>query len=200
MNRRLPPTLLIAALVAALAPAAAPAKGPVEAALEGPGLEAPVPFGWMHGGADDDPRRAPFEHVALATGLLTAVFADASAERFEAASRGLRLVPPPGDLGPKYTLTHRFEGPGGVEVVQDVYPYAEPRPVLFIAPRSWFVAGAGLRQALVGAGLPPDSGSGDDDGPWSPGMWLAALGALAAAAVALATRRRPRTDGAQASA
>ena len=149
----------------------------------------------MHGGATDDPRRAPFEHVALVTGLLTAVFADASVETFDAAARGLRLEPPRRDLGPRYTLTHRFEGPGGLEIVQDVYPYAEPRPVLFVAPRSWFVAGPGLREALVEAGLPPKPGSRSDDGPWSPAVRLATLGAaLAAGVLALAVRRRPR-DG-----
>ena len=193
--------MLATALLGALLPSLATAKGPIEASLEGPGLEAPLAFGWTYGDADDDPRRAPFEHVALATGLLTAVFADASVQTFDAAARGLRLEPPRGDLGPRYTLTHRFEGPGGVEIVQDVYPYAEPRPVLFVAPRSWFVAGARLRQALVEAGLPPNRGSRSDDGLWSPRVGLAALGAvLVAGVLALAVRRRPRTGGAQASA
>jgi hypothetical protein len=196
MTRRLTLATLATALLGALASFPAPAKGPIEASLEGRGLEAPLPFAWPHGAAPDDPRRAPFEHVALATGLLTAVFADASMETFDAASQGLRLEPPPGDLGPKYTLTHLFRGPGGREIVQDVYPYAEPSPVLFIAPRSWFVAGPGLRQALVEAGLPRDARGGED--PWWPlGVGLAAL---AAGVLMLARRRRPRARGAQASA
>ena len=186
--------MLAAALLGALLPFLATAKGPIEASLEGPGLEAPLAFGWTYGGAADDPRRAPFEHVALATGLLTAVFADASVETFDAASRRLRLERPKGDLGPRYTLTHRFEGPGGAEIVQDLYPYAEPRPVLFIAPRSWSVAGPGLREALVEAGLPAARGGGD--GRWSLGFGLAALGA----ALVLTTSRRPRAGDAQASA
>jgi hypothetical protein len=196
---RLSLAALVTALLGALVPSPASAKGPIEASLEGPGLEAPLPFGWTHGGADDDPRRAPFEHVALATGLLTAVFADASVERFDTASRSLRLARPQGDLGPKYTLTHRFEGPGGMEIVQDVYPYAEPRPVLFIAPRSWFVAAPELRQALVEAGLPPDRPSREHDLLWAFAPVLAAMVA-ALLGGALAMRRRPGASGAQASA
>jgi hypothetical protein len=131
---------------------------------------------------------------------MTAVFADASLERFDAANRRLRGTRPEGDLGPKYTLTYRFAGPGGGdEIVQDAYPYAEPLPVLFLAPRGWFVAGAGLRQALVEAGLPPTPGSRGGERPWSPGVGLAALGA-ALAACALAIRRRRGTGGAQAEA
>jgi hypothetical protein len=150
----------------------------------------------MHGGAADDPRRAPFEHVALATGLLTSVFADASMQRFDAASRRLRLERPQGDLGPRYTLTHRFEGPGGVEIVQDLFPYAEPGgPVLFIAPRSWFVAGPGLRESLVEAGLPAAT-RGGGAGRWSLGLGLAALGA----ALVLTMWGCPHAGGAQASA
>ena len=185
-------------LVAALASETASAKGPLEATLEGPGIHSPVAFALRYEAAADDPRRAPLEHLALVTGRFSAVFAGTSLETFDAASRALRLKPPPGDLGPRYALTYRLEGPGGgEEIVQHVYPYAEPRPVLFIAPRSWFVAGAGLRQAFVEAGLPPDPGSSGDDGPWSPGVALAALGAaLTAGALALATRRRPRTSGA----
>jgi hypothetical protein len=196
VTRQLTLATLATALLGALVPALAPAKGPIEASLEGPGLEVALPFGWTHDGTADDLRRAPFEHVALATGLLTAVFADASVERFDAASRRLRLERPRGDLGPKYTLTHRFEGPGGLEIVQDVYPYAEPGPVLFIAPRSWFVAGPKLRQALVDAGL-PSAARGDGDGRSSLGVGLAAL---AAGVLVLAMGRRPRERGAQASA
>jgi hypothetical protein len=199
MTRRLTLATLATALLGALAPSPAPAKGPIQASLEGPGLETPLPFAWTHGGAAHDPRRAPFEHVALATGLLTAVFADASVERFDAASRGLRLARPQGDLGPKYTLTHRFEGPRSMEIVQDVYPYAEPRPVLFIAPRSWFVAGPGLRHALVDAGLPPDRPSREHDLLWAFAPVLAAIVATLLGG-ALAVRRRPGASGAQASA
>jgi hypothetical protein len=193
MTRRLTLAILAAALLGALVLSPAPAKGPIEGSLEGPGLEDPLRFAWTHGAGVDDPRRAPFEHVALATGLMTAVFADASVARFDAASRGLRLEPPRGELGPRYTLTHRFEGPGGREIVQHVYPYAKPRPVLFIAPRSWFVARPGLRQALVEAGLPSaDRG----EGPWSLGVGLAALGAALAAGAVL---RSLRVGGARAS-
>jgi hypothetical protein len=90
-----------AALGSLLAVPTAQAKGPLEASLEGPGLDRPVRFEWTYGSAPGDPRRAPIEHLALATGLFTGVFADASPETFDVASRALRLRPPRGDLGPR---------------------------------------------------------------------------------------------------
>lgn len=90
MLRQLTVAILAIALLGALVPPLAPAKGSIEASLNGPGLEVPLPFAWTHGGVADDPRRGPFEHVALATGF-PVVFAHASMETFDAASRRLRL-------------------------------------------------------------------------------------------------------------
>ena len=185
--------LTAAALVGLLAPTGASAKGPIEASLAGPGLDAPVLVALAYEGPADDPRRAPLEHLALATGRMTAVLTGASLESFEAATRRLRVARPTGDLGPRFTLTYRFEGPGGGdEIVQDVYPYAEPRPVTYLAPDqllhtqgSWFVADEGLEHALVEAGLPPASSGGGGGFVWA----ALALLAAGAAAARLGTRR-----------
>ena len=176
---------LAATLVALLAPATAPGKGPLEASLEGPGLDAPIRVPLTYHGARDDPRRGPLEHIALATGLFalatglfTAVFADASIDDFEAASRALRIRPPAGDLGSRYTLTYRLEGPGSEEeIVQFVYPHAEPRPLTYLAPGSWFIADPGLEDALLEVGLP---GARAESGRST------IYGALAAIAIAIA--------------
>ncbi len=189
------------ALAALLTPAATLAKGPLEAALEGPGLDEPVRFIWTYSDAGDDARRAPIEHLALATGYFTAIFADASQETFDAASNALRARRPRGDLGPRYTLTYRLEGPGlDHGIVQDVYPYAKPRPVTYVPPSqypnilgSWFVADESLTTALVRAGLPRHAPASDG----SVHVRWAVIGSLAAfaAMLILTAGLRPRIRG-----
>ena len=87
---------------------------------------------------------------------------------------------PAGDLGPRYRIVYRVPGPSGAStIVQDVYPYAKPSPVthmrggqLFWGGQrtygGWLVAGAGLKTALVEAGLPKlaPSSSGESF-PWT---------------------------------
>ncbi|MDP9330356.1 MAG: hypothetical protein M3P11_06955 [Actinomycetota bacterium] len=64
---------------------------------------------------------------------------------------------PSGDLGPRYTLTYAM----GLEtttpsnqVVQYVFPFAQPQPVTYMPGRGWYVAHPRLKGLLVGFGLP----------------------------------------------
>jgi len=118
---------------------------------------------------------------------------------------------PAGDLGPKYTITYVMPGPNNEvdQLVQDVYPYAEPDPVTYTAPGQpffgteqthggWFVATSLLKDQLVAARLPQNSPTAvDDDGfRWTlTGGVVALAAALAAAMIGayLIRRRRPAT-------
>ena len=99
------------------------------------------------------------------------------------------------------------------ELVQDIYPYAEPTPVTYMAPGQrfwtterthggWYVTSfEPLKEQLVAAGLPAtapavgsDGGSGDEF-PWIIVGVLAALGVIALVALT-ATGRRHRTAAA----
>jgi hypothetical protein len=208
-------TLGVASVVlayVALLPAGGLAKGGIEATLDGPGLAEPIGYGWTDTSAEDDPARAPIEHLALASGFFTFVFADASVETYDRASRALRLRPPPGALGPRYTLTYRLWSPTGEdEIVQDVYPYAEPRPLTYIAPGqpangsaletggNWFVAVPELERALLLAGLPPNRPARSESFSWVVGLGLAGAAALSVAAALRARgRNRSRVPGVQA--
>jgi hypothetical protein len=77
-----------------------------------------------------------------------------------------------GELGPRYTVTYRFEfafgsGPKRYVAVQDLYPYAEGGPVSYTPPgqqlgeefaeplpSGWWQAGPEFRMFLVENGLP----------------------------------------------
>jgi hypothetical protein len=65
---------------------------------------------------------------------------------------------PSGDLGARYRMT--WNVPGSGTVIQDVYPYAAGRPVVYTAPQQlvvrhgWFMAPAALGDILRSLGLP----------------------------------------------
>ncbi len=79
-----------------------------------------------------------------------------------------RIDKPAGDLGPRYTITYTMppNGAGSTQVVQYVFPYAEPRPVTYMPPHqplwssgqetvsTWVAAHADLKRTLVGLGFP----------------------------------------------
>lgn len=194
----------VLALALALAPPAL-AKGPLEASLEGPGLEAPLQFGgWTDPGATEDPGRAPLGRLAEAAGFFPASFGQSTVGPILAKR-------PKGDLGPRYTLTYGLGGPEGDEerIVQDVYPYARPHPVTYMAPGQpfyetmrtrggWFVATSPnappLDYILRDAGLPrhPPAEFNPATVPWTLVEW-SALGAsllLGALVGVLLVRRR----------
>ena len=120
---------------------------------------------------------------------------------------------PKGDLGPKYTIAYTVPGPEGdvFHIRQDVYPYAKPWAITYMAPGQdlflnpggtrggWYESPA-LKETLIRAGLPkvapaPASSSA---GFLSTGWVGALVGAaiLLAAGVWFLLRRRPRPSGA----
>ena len=200
--RRLSLVLLAAALAFVLVPSTAPAKGPIEASIEGPGLASPLRFGGWDAKAPLA-NGAPLMEFAEAAGFFPAVFPRQPDPMLDRQ--------PKGDLGPRYVVDYRVPGPDGEEwsIVQDLYPYAKPNAVTYMAPGQpvyqtetrggWFVAASPaalpLLFQLTEAGLPRNPPTG---GEGTPFPWTI-VGALASvvAAVALGTlaivvvRRRP---------
>lgn len=160
--------LLVAAVVLAV-PGAALAKGPSTVTLSGPGLEDPVQLGGY----------GPLPTLPDLSGLTTAF-----------GGTGLDwLLPsrPPGDLGPRYTLTWDLHGSA---VRQEVYPYAKPRPVTYTpSAGGWFVSTDELRTTLIGLGLPASAPAAESRNGGIAGI---AAGALAAGMAGLVLVRRRR--------
>jgi hypothetical protein len=202
--RRIVFSMFVAALAAVLIPTTALAKGASEATIVGPGLSGPIELR-AFGGSETSGQLAD---IAQSAGFFPQVFGQ--------TPDPIALDRPDGPLGPRYTITYVMPGPNNQrsELVQDVYPYAEPAPVTYMQPGQrfwtterthggWYVATwEPLKGQLVAAGLPttaPAVGGGDDDGfPWVVTGGLAVLAALFGAIVlaALRMRRRPHTAAA----
>ena len=204
--KRLSIATIAATLCVALLPAGAVAKGPLEASLDGPGLDRPIRFGGW-GEHALEPGGAPLMEFAEAAGFFPAAFGQSSDSMLE--------TKPKGELGPRYTATYDLgRGPDGDKdfVVQDVYPYAKPNPVTYVAPGQrfyggmetrggWFVAlsptAPPLDDVLVAAGLPKTPPVGTD-GPRLPSTIVSVVAALALGTVAaLLVRRRQPTAATQ---
>jgi hypothetical protein len=198
--RRVTFSACLVALAAAMIPTAALAKGASEATITGPGLAGPIQLG----GPGEPGSSGELGNIAMSSGFFPAVFAQTPDPMLDER--------PSGSLGPRYTITYVMPGPDNQrsELVQDVYPYAEPDPVTYTQPgqRYWttertrgglyLASWEPLKKQLVAAGLPaapPAIGDGDVDGfPW---VFVGALvafvmGGLVAVGVA-GTRRRPAT-------
>jgi len=187
--RRLIVLATLGTLAALAATAAASAKGPSTASLSGPGLGHPLRIaGYGEGGFG-----TPLGALVQFGGFFPQVFGQSP----DPTTR----TRPPGDLGPRYRVVYRVPGPTRASIlVQDVYPYAKPSPVTHMragqrfwgdmrTKGGWVVSEAGLKTALVKAGLPtlpPAAGGGSF--PWA---WTA-VGTAAAVVLllALALRRR----------
>lgn len=187
--------LLLLATVGTLATlavtATAAAKGPSAASLSGPGLDHALPVkGQGEGGSG-----TPLGSLVMLGGFFPQVFLETP----DSTTR----TRPAGDLGPRYRVVYRVPGPNGNStLVQDVYPYAET-PVTYMRPGEhfwgsnrthggWFVAGPGLKAALVTAGLPkspppPPQPASDGSFPWA---WLGAGVLAVVVLLALVLRRR----------
>jgi hypothetical protein len=180
--------LLLIAIGALVLPAAALGKGPVEATITGPGLGKPI----VLSGVGKEP--TPVGALAESTGFFRAAFSPEESALLQGR--------PPGDLGPKYTITYKIP----TKIRQYAYPYANP-PVAYLPPGQdlfgadvtrggWFRAGTRLKTMLVSAGLPKESPGGSsrpDQDVVSAGL-ISLLGAalLLGATTAFVLRRRAR--------
>jgi len=146
--------VLALALLLAVAPAAL-AKGASAATIKGPGLDRPISLlGLGEPGADTE-----LAKLSDQAGLFVAMFGDSGVA-------GQLAGAPPGDLGPRYTITYAVPGDGGTfTVVQDLYPYTAGGPVTHARPGQplwggqrvvggWFRGPATLLPMLVSLGLP----------------------------------------------
>jgi hypothetical protein len=182
--------LAAAGTLAALAVTApASAKGPSTASLTGPGLDGALPVkGLGEGGTN-----TPLGSLVMLGGYFSQVFGGQTPDP-------TTRTRPAGDLGPRYRVVYRVPGQNGAStLVQDVYPYAKPRPVTYMragqrfwgdmrTKGGWFVSKAGLKPVLVKVGLPespPVSGGGSF--PWA---WTAAGAAGFVLLLAVALRMR----------
>lgn len=197
---------LVAAFVAALGvlvlAASASAKGPIEASVDGPGLDDPITFGGWDAEAPLA-NGAPLMEFAEAAGFFPAVFPRQPDPMLDRR--------PKSDLGPRYVVDYLVPGPYGEEwsILQDLYPYAKPHPVTYMAPGQpvyqtetrggWFVATSptapSLLFQLTEAGLPrnPPTGSDGSPFPWTiVGSLAAVVAVLAIGTLAIVVvRRRP---------
>ena len=186
------------ALVAVVFPAASLSKGASEAEITGPGLDEPISLA-----GEGQPGGERLMQIAEAVGFFPAVFSQSPDPMLDTR--------PAGALGPKYRVTYVMPGPNNEldEIVQDLYPYAEPNPVSYTKPGQrfwttertrggWFVAATQFaKDELVAAGLPRTApGTGDGDGFPTTFVGLGVALAAALALVVLAAvriRRRPGT-------
>jgi hypothetical protein len=188
---------LILALAALALPSTALSKGPSAASIDGPG----------GGGGGGDltftgccTPESPTMILAEQAGFFPAVFPQEPNAML--ASR------PKGELGPKYTITYTVPGPNNEtwKIRQDLYPYATPAPVTYMAPGQtvfhieggtrggWFQATPKLKETLVSAGLPARPvGSSSDATSFGTNLFsLVAVSLFLVAATAVFLRRRTR--------
>jgi hypothetical protein len=186
--------LLLTLCIALALPGVAFGKGPSEATVSGPGTGGGLT---ITGGEGDG---SALSNLSMEAGFFPAAFSQQPSPMLPAR--------PKGELGPKYTVTYTVpDGDGAPSTItQDVYPYAKPLPVTFMAPGQpifdaettggWYPATSGLKATLVAAGLPvspPRASSPAPDGRSVPTMTVALVGGLLLlAAIAFLLRRRLR--------
>jgi hypothetical protein len=207
MKRRLVLAGLVFMGTALAAAPAAWAKGATQAVITGPGLSQPITLApSMSSGQSIYPQ---LEKLAESSGFYQGMWGG----RVRGAGRVL-ADPPAGGLGPRYTITYTMMPMRGKtdEIVQYVYPYAEPRPVTFMPPGqtywgknstvgAWYQAAhVDLKQMLVSLGLPAaapttapvraDGASGSGSGGSSPVILALVVIAVLLALAAVVTWRR----------
>ena len=188
--------LFLLAIATLALPATAFAKGPSQAKIDGPGLGKAITI------TGTEEEGSPLMGFAEAAGFFPAAFGQQPDPM--SPSR------PKGSLGPKFSIDYTVPGPEGetYEIAQDLYPYAKPFAVTYMAPGQKIFYGATrggwfesplLKQTLVKAGLPatparPTSNSSS----FVSGGQLGALAGGAALLIAIGSaifmRRRERPE------
>jgi hypothetical protein len=198
----------VAVLIALAAGLPAFAKGPSQAVVDGPGLSTPIALS-----EPGDPTIGPeLADMVQKSGFLVGLWCRTCDRRLDHR--------PPGALGPRYTVTYTMamdtaEGTRSSEVVQYVFPNAEPRPLTYMpagqrfwgrtrTAGGWYVARSGLRRLFADLGVTNDATEvmpgveGDEASRHRSGEWEGVLISISVAAVAAALavilafgRRRP---------
>jgi hypothetical protein len=186
-------------VTAALLPATALGKEVNSVTITGPGLDSKIT---LPGGGEVESTAAG--NLAMLSGFFP--------ELFDTAPDPTLVRKPDGPLGPKFQATYEFPNPETGElarIVQDVYPYAKPYPVTYIAAGrvvwtgedahgGWYLASADLKTALVKAGLPRTAHIVRRDPGSSMGVWAGGAAGVAALLLALGYfgyRRRSTASG-----
>jgi hypothetical protein len=188
--------LFLLALATLMLPTAALAKGPSEAKIDGPGLGKAITI------TGTEEEGSPLMDFAEAAGFFPAAFGQQPDPMLPSQ--------PKGPLGPKFTIDYTVPGPEGesYEIAQDLYPYAKPFALTYMASGQKIFYGSTrggwyesplLKQTLVKAGLPstPPSTTSNSSSFVSGGR-LGALAGGAALLIAIASvifmRRRERPE------
>lgn len=153
----------MAAFIAAIfAAPSAFAKGPWQGVITGPGLAHPITLR-EPGSSTIGPDLA---NVVTQSGFFVGIWGGTDAH-------GRLAHRPAGSLGPRYTITYTIASADrpSSDIVQYVFPYAEPRPITYMPPNqeywgnaetkgAWFAGNVGFRETLIGLGLPATPLSG----------------------------------------
>jgi hypothetical protein len=184
--------VVLAAAAMALGASPAFAKGPSHAGIEGPGIASPIELP----GPNATTIGPDLAQLVIDSGLFTGTCRTCE-DRLRAR--------PSGAVGPRYTITYTMgDASGGKDqVVQYVFPFAEPDPVMYLPAAQqflgrttvggWFSARPRLRQLLIRLGVPPQQ-SFQQASPRRDSTWMVTVLSIAAAvvlltAVALVMRR-----------
>lgn len=175
---------LVGAVAVLLSTPVAQAKGPSQGVIEGPGIAPPLK---LH---DPDERTIGPDLAAMVqeSGFLAQLF----------GNDDVRELPPPGELGARYTVRYTMDGSTeNAMVTQYVFPFAATGPVTYMPPGQlywnngrtgggWFSAKRKLRDLVEGFGATPrESLEGAVSvAPQTPGVSrLIVAAALAAGAI-----------------
>jgi hypothetical protein len=179
------------AAVVLLSTPIAQAKGPSQGVIEGPGIAPPLE---LH---DPDERTIGPDLAAMVqeSGFLAQLFGDDD----------VRELPPPGELGARYTVRYTMDGSTeNAMVSQFVFPFATTGPVTYMPPGQlywnngrtgggWFSAKRKLRDLVEGFGVSSAKGSAaiayDEMAGMSNFVFAAALAVGVAAMLWLAAQR-----------
>ena len=180
-------TLLVLAIAVLALPATSLAKGPSEASITGPGLGKTIKI------TGPEQSGSAMMNLADAAGFFPGAFGQQPSP----------LLPsrPKGDLGPKYTIEYTVPGNATFRIKQDLWPYAKPYAVTYMAPGQtifgaktqggWFTDSS-LKPILVVAGLPKTASAATSDsaGFFSTGRLGALVVALLVLGASTAVMRR----------